>query len=792
MVTLKSNNFDLGLANGTALTPLNTGMNGQAPFDATVSTSQTASTAAAHGTYGVSFFGSSAYVQWTTLASSYQAVRFNMRAGWPLTNHRILQFGNTQGSCIDLELRTDGTIRVRNSNSMQQFQSTAIPNDGRWLRVELDVFFNASAGQAKFRIYDGADTYDLIDSFDGNADGLFRAIPTYVRLGNINATDSNELFFADDFAVKDTAGFVGPVIEPNRVPTLGPNTYSPVAYGKSAVLFTAATDIDGGIINYAWSVTDGLASSDVQLSAAGAVCEVQSSKPGSVVVTCTVTDDDGATASMDHVVEFVNRAWTGQPGAWQPIYRVELGTVVDPEEPEGPQSIPGWDMRSFEHFETNASEGQFLQTYPLFDAYPVNYLTTHGGSAGVNNGDHYGGNGNLSVVDSKLVMRLYRDAATGKAVGAGPYPKFSTNPNDIYQLYGRYEIRYRIVPGGDPWWTTAWLMWPQSEVWPRDGEIDFREGTVGGEVHFNHHNQDGTNGGDQQQFTYPAGTNDGAWHTTVLEWKPNDCAVFSDGTLVGRVTSRVPNTPMRMALQTETLQSGTQPGAAPATCLIEIDYVRVDAYAPGTANDLEDDFSTASTAKWRDSATLGAWNAYELVSENHLVLIPRLDYAANLESAATYNITDKAIATQVVARPTQGGDNSTEAYFGFRADGNSTTNASFLLNGQGGIVWQQNLNGSEVDGGYTTYDDENMAWLRVRHSDDTLYFEASPDGIDWAVLVDGDDVQASFPAAISLTSVRPFFQAGYYGTQASPGQAVFDNFTFGYPPSNSSLYLSTS
>ncbi|NAZ73868.1 family 16 glycosylhydrolase [Kineococcus sp. T13] len=233
-------------------------------------------------------------------------------------------------------------------------------------------------------------------------------------------------------------------------------------------------------------------------------------------------------------------------------------------------------MRRDENYNVDVPEGQFLQTYgSSHSTYPENYLTTHGGPYGVNNGDHYGGNTNLSVVNGRFTGRLHRDPSTGLVVAMAPEPLLEDGTKS--QLYGRYEVLgyqavYPLVAG----WTTAWLMWPKSEVWPRDGEIDWMEGQlVSGAPHFNHHNQDGTGPGDQQVFSYPVNVNDGLTHNIVLEWKPNDCAVFVDGQLVGRATSRVPNTPMRCALQTETLQSGTQPPAGDATQIIKWDSVGV-------------------------------------------------------------------------------------------------------------------------------------------------------------------------------------------------------------------------
>jgi len=40
-------------------------------------------------------------------------------------------------------------------------------------------------------------------------------------------------------------------------------------------------------------------------------------------------------------------------------------------------------------------------------------------------------------------------------------------------LYGRYAIHFKADPV--PGYKTSWLLWPDSEKWPQDGEIDFPE-----------------------------------------------------------------------------------------------------------------------------------------------------------------------------------------------------------------------------------------------------------------------------------------------------------------------------
>ncbi|WP_199732632.1 MULTISPECIES: glycoside hydrolase family 16 protein [Corallococcus] len=135
---------------------------------------------------------------------------------------------------------------------------------------------------------------------------------------------------------------------------------------------------------------------------------------------------------------------------------------------------------------------------------------------------------------------------------------------------GRFAVRFKAdaVPG----YKTAWLLWPDSEVWPRDGEIDFPEGdldsTIGGFMH----RQNGTSGGDQDPVSTSARFT--SWHTAIIEWTPGRCRFILDGTVILDKTSRVPTTPMHWVLQTETDLSGTAPSSS-AAGNVQIDWVAV-------------------------------------------------------------------------------------------------------------------------------------------------------------------------------------------------------------------------
>ncbi|MFJ5228607.1 family 16 glycosylhydrolase [Kitasatospora sp. NPDC088391] len=169
----------------------------------------------------------------------------------------------------------------------------------------------------------------------------------------------------------------------------------------------------------------------------------------------------------------------------------------------------------------------------------------------------------LSIADGQLNIHLNRDAA-GTWVAA-PTPKLPQNTT-----YGTYEVTWKATCATG--YKVAWLLWPDSYTWPRDGEVDFPEGDLCGDVGAFVHRQGATSGGDQDAYDTGVPVA-GARHVSRIEWQANDLKFYLDGKLVGHSTSRVPNTPMHWVLQSETSLGGAAP-AVGSSADIAIDSVR--------------------------------------------------------------------------------------------------------------------------------------------------------------------------------------------------------------------------
>jgi hypothetical protein len=205
--------------------------------------------------------------------------------------------------------------------------------------------------------------------------------------------------------------------------------------------------------------------------------------------------------------------------------------------------LPGWRQIFAEDFTTDAPVGSFPGSAygSRWDVYPDGSKDTAGAQGGPS---RYYPSKVLGVGSGVLTKYLHTE--NGIPLSAAILPRAGGKYLD--QLYGKYTVRYRAesVPG----FRVAWMLWPQSNVWPRDGEINFPETGLDGYMCGFVHHQDGTPFDQSVICTgVPLGNN--VWHTASIEWSPDRIDFILDGVTVGSSFSRIPNTPMHWVLQTE-------------------------------------------------------------------------------------------------------------------------------------------------------------------------------------------------------------------------------------------------
>ena len=235
-------------------------------------------------------------------------------------------------------------------------------------------------------------------------------------------------------------------------------------------------------------------------------------------------------------------------------------------EPMPVGDIPGWHQIFADDFNTDVPLGSFPAAVSTqWGAYPDGWHDTTGN--GTYDASHV-----ISV--SGGLMNMYLHTEGGVHMVAAPMPRLpGATGSGGGLLYGRYTVRFRSDPV--PGYKTAWLLWPDSETWPRDGEIDFPEGNLNSTISGFMHRQNGTSGSDQDAYTTSQTYT--TWHTSVLEWTATECRFILDGVTLGTSTSRIPDTAMHWVLQTETQLSGGAPSDS-AAGNVQIDWVA--AYIP--------------------------------------------------------------------------------------------------------------------------------------------------------------------------------------------------------------------
>jgi hypothetical protein len=205
--------------------------------------------------------------------------------------------------------------------------------------------------------------------------------------------------------------------------------------------------------------------------------------------------------------------------------------------------LPGWHQVFTEDFSTDVAIGGFLNAYgKKFTVYDDGWPDTAGKYHGAPS--RYYPSKVVSAKGGLLDLYLHTEKGTPMAAAILPILKD--------HMYGKYTIRFKSdsLKG----FKTAWLLWPDSQnggEGAADGEIDFPEGPLDGNINAFMHPKGGG-----QQDAFDSGVSYTSWHTASLEWSPGKVNFILDGKSIGTSTRGVPNTPMQWVIQTESCLDG--------------------------------------------------------------------------------------------------------------------------------------------------------------------------------------------------------------------------------------------
>lgn len=187
---------------------------------------------------------------------------------------------------------------------------------------------------------------------------------------------------------------------------------------------------------------------------------------------------------------------------------------------------------------------------------------------------------------------------------------------------------------------------------------------------------------------------------------------------------------------------------------------------------LVDDFNDNSrdAAKWDIGLLNGTPDTNVVVSETsqQLRITPRTSFAGTAYrgyvSVNTFDLTNNSVSVEVVQATNVATSADTELKVG-------TASQRYSIAEEGGVLYFCDpIGGCSVS---VPYSSTTHRWWRIRHqaSDDTIKFDTSSDNSLWTQ-------RRSLTRNMTITAVKFQLSAGTYESVASPGMAIFDNFTY--------------
>jgi beta-glucanase (GH16 family) len=219
-----------------------------------------------------------------------------------------------------------------------------------------------------------------------------------------------------------------------------------------------------------------------------------------------------------------------------------------------PEPAGEWRSIFREDFRTPVPVGEFPGSVygPKFTTYPGGWADTSGLG-------QYRPEQVLSVSEGALTWNMREES--GLVLGAAVLPTLPT----YGQTYGQYSIRFRADT--TPGFGMAFLLWPDSEKWPRDGEIDFPEGEFSGVISGNAHRASAS--GEVDRF--PTTVDFSEWRVATIQWRPTGVTFLLDGVVIGESTIAVPSRSMHWVLQTGS--AGETPAAPNSFAQVQVDWL---------------------------------------------------------------------------------------------------------------------------------------------------------------------------------------------------------------------------
>lgn len=182
-----------------------------------------------------------------------------------------------------------------------------------------------------------------------------------------------------------------------------------------------------------------------------------------------------------------------------------------------------------------------------------------------------------------------------------------------------------------------------------------------------------------------------------------------------------------------------------------------------------------------NSLDTGKWTSFGSVSETSSQLQMTTSLGSSyqgIDSLTTYDLTASYAYIQLVDAGNQSLTKLEVYPLYLSLDAN---NALYILVENNVIHFAKRVGGTNTNLVNATYNSSTHAWLRIRESGGTCYWDSSTDGSTWTN-------RAANTTPFTITGLTLEVQTGTWGGEASTTTTIFDNFntTGSAPPSASS------
>lgn len=298
-----------GGTNATAATTANTGGTSGTAFTAVSIAGSSAinfsNEQASEGSLSYKFVTNATdaqYVEWLPTASASVAFRaYIYMPTLPTSGNGMIRILTAGGgtTLAHILVRNGGDYQIQDSPGTVVFTSSANIPAATWLRVEGSITNGvATTGTMKVDWYVG-DSLTPISGLSANltAQNFGTANIGRVRYGRTAAFGTWASFYMDALAFADgTTTYIGPQV--NAAPTVTLTANQNVAAGATVNASATASDTDGTIASYLWTVDYSSATAPSLSGSTTANVSFTAPVAGNLVVLkCVVTDNAGATAS---------------------------------------------------------------------------------------------------------------------------------------------------------------------------------------------------------------------------------------------------------------------------------------------------------------------------------------------------------------------------------------------------------------------------------------------------------------------------------------------------------------